>query len=110
MYAAFGTLTTTALGRKLVGLNFDKLQKEANLRYSLVRIRENAESIAFYSGEDIEGQEVSKRLDKVIENKKDIIGAQRNLEFFTTSYREYHIVDFVSLIIYEGQFIRLSDL
>ena len=110
VYAAFGTLTTTALGRKLVGLNFDKLQKEANLRYSLVRIRENAESIAFYSGEDIEGQEVSKRLDKVIENKKDIIGAQRNLEFFTTSYREYHIVDFVSLIIYEGQFIRLSDL
>ena len=44
-----------------------------------MRIRDNAESIAFYAGEDIEGKEVSKRLEKVIENKKQIIGSQRNL-------------------------------
>lgn len=86
-YAAFGTLTTTALGKKLVGLNFEKLQKEANFRYSLVRIRDNAESIAFYAGEDIEGKEVSDRLSKVVENRKEIIVTQRNLEFFTTAYR-----------------------
>mmetsp|Transcript_21173 Transcript_21173/g.31589 ORF Transcript_21173/g.31589 Transcript_21173/m.31589 type:complete len:736 (-) Transcript_21173:310-2517(-) len=85
-YALFGTVTTTALGRKLVGLNYEKLQKEADFRYSLVRIRENAESIAFYSGEDIEGKEVSKRLKKVIDNKKDINVAQRNLDYFTTAY------------------------
>ena len=87
LYASFGTLITSALGRKLVGLNFLKLQKEANFRYSLVRLRENSESIAFYSGEDIEGREVSNRLEKVIDNRKDIIAAQRNLEFFTTSYQ-----------------------
>ncbi len=81
-YALFGTLTTAALGKQLVGLNYEKLQKEANLRYSLVRIRDNAESIAFYAGEDIEGKEVSKRLEKVIENKKDIIVSQRNLGKF----------------------------
>ena len=75
----FGTLVTAALGKKLVGLNYEKLQKEADFRYSLVRIRDNAESIAFYAGEDIEGKEVSKRLDKVIENKKEIIVSQRNL-------------------------------
>jgi len=67
-------------------LNYDKLQKEADFRYSLVRVRENAESIAFYAGEDIEGREVSQRLKKVVENKKDINKAQRNLEFFTTAY------------------------
>lgn len=78
-YSLFGTLTTTALGKKLIGLNYKKLQKEADFRYSLVRIRENAESIAFYAGEDIETKEVSKRLAKVIDNKKDIIVAQRNL-------------------------------
>jgi len=88
-YAMFGTLTTTLLGKKLIGLNYDKLQKEADFRYSLVRVRENAESIAFYAGEDIEGKEVSKRLDRVIENKKEIIVAQRNLEFFTTSYNYF---------------------
>ncbi len=84
--ALFGTITTTALGKKLVGLNYLKLQKEADFRYSLVRVRDNAESIAFYAGEDIENKEVVKRLEKVIDNRKDINVAQRNVEFFTTSY------------------------
>ena len=88
-YATFGTLTTTALGKSLIPLNYEKLQKEANFRYSLVRVRDNAESIAFYAGEDLEGQEISKRLDKVISNRKDINKAERNLEFFTTSYNYF---------------------
>ncbi len=64
-YAAFGTVTTSLLGRSLLPLNFLKLRSEADLRYLLVRIRENAESIAFYGGEDVEGKEVSTRLRKV---------------------------------------------
>lgn len=78
-YAMFGSVVTSLLGKKLIGLNYQKLQKEADFRYSLVRIRDNAESIAFYAGEDVEGKEVSKRLDKVIDNKKEIIVSQRNL-------------------------------
>jgi len=89
VYALFGTFTTTALGRKLVGLNYQKLQKEADFRYSLVRIRDNAESIAFYKGEDIENKEVVNRLEKVIDNRKEINSAQRNVEFFTTSYNYF---------------------
>jgi len=85
-YAAFGTVVTTIVGKNLVGLNFLQLQKEANFRYSLVRLRENAESIAFYGGEDKEGKEVSKRLGKLVDNKKNVITAQRNLDFFTTAY------------------------
>jgi len=85
-YAAFGSVITTFLGESLVGLNFLKLQREADFRYSLVRFRENAESIAFYGGEDLEGSVIRKRFNKVISNKKDLIGAQRNLEFFTTAY------------------------
>mmetsp|Transcript_15218 Transcript_15218/g.18026 ORF Transcript_15218/g.18026 Transcript_15218/m.18026 type:complete len:756 (+) Transcript_15218:59-2326(+) len=102
LYALFGTLTTAAVGKNLVGLNYDKLQKEADFRYSLVRLRENAESVAFYAGEDIEGKEVSSRLDKVIENKNDINVAQRNLEFFTTSYN--YFVQIVPVAIVAPQF------
>lgn len=101
-YALFGTVATTALGRKLVGLNFEKLVREADFRYSLVRIRENAESIAFYGGEDLEGKEVDKRLGKVIDNYKDIIGAQRNLEFFTTAYR--YLIQVVPVAIVAPQY------
>jgi len=35
---------------------------------------------------DTEGKEVSKRLRKVIENRKEINIAERNLEYFTTAY------------------------
>ena len=49
-------------------LNFDQLKYEANFRYGLVHVRNNAESIAFYSGEDEEYQEVNSRLKSVVKN------------------------------------------
>ena len=48
VYATIGTLATwLVFGRPLVGLNFFMLRREGDFRYSLVRVRENAESIAF---------------------------------------------------------------
>jgi putative ATP-binding cassette transporter len=43
VYAGMGSLITTQLGRSLVGLNYEKLQREANFRFALIRTRENAE-------------------------------------------------------------------
>ncbi len=54
--------------RKLFRLNFDQLRYEADFRYGLVHIRNNAESIAFYSGEKQESKEVNRRLGKVVNN------------------------------------------
>ena len=85
-FAAFGTLATILLGKDLVRLNFQRLSKEADFRYSLVRIRENAESIAFFRGEVTEGREVQRRFDSLLANLYLVIGTQRNLEFFTVSY------------------------
>mmetsp|Transcript_34064 Transcript_34064/g.105406 ORF Transcript_34064/g.105406 Transcript_34064/m.105406 type:complete len:644 (-) Transcript_34064:12-1943(-) len=85
-YASFGSVTTVQLGKTLVGQNAKQLLREADLRYSLVRLRENAESIAFYRGEAQEAAEVEARLDRAVENKREILGTQRNLEFFTTAY------------------------
>jgi len=85
-YAFFGTFITAALGQPLIPLNYLQLQKEANFRYALVRFRDNAESVAFYRGENLEAARINSRLGKAIDNKKNIIDVQRNLEFFTTSY------------------------
>ncbi len=43
-------LTFVFYGRRLTQLNFEKLKREADFRFGLVRVRENAESIAFYNG------------------------------------------------------------
>ena len=85
-YAGVGSITTIKLGQALIGQNAEQLLREANLRYSLVRLRENAESIAFYKGEAQEEAEVSARLTGAISNKRAILGTQRNLEFFTVGY------------------------
>lgn len=87
LYAFFGTTVTALLGKPLVALNFAQLRREADLRYSLVRLRDNAESIAFYGGEDLEGREIQRRLNSTMDNRRSINTAQRNLEFFTNAYR-----------------------
>ncbi|KAG7374079.1 ABC transporter ATP-binding protein [Nitzschia inconspicua] len=85
-FATLGTIVTVLLGNQLVRLNFERLQKEADFRFSLVRLRENAESIAFFRGEKTEGREISDRFDRVVNNAYSIIGTMRDLEFFTASY------------------------
>lgn len=54
--------------QELVTLNFLQEKKEADFRYGLVRIRENAESIAFYGGEENEMQLLLQRFKNAFEN------------------------------------------
>ncbi len=85
-YALAGTLGTIFIGRRLVGINYHQFQKEADFRYGLVRVRENAESIAFYRGEKSEVLDLSQRLQRVVQNTFALIGWNRNLGFFTSAY------------------------
>ena len=68
VYASAVSILMILAGRKLVRLNNFQLRYEADFRYGLVRIRDNAESIAFYSGEQQESKEVTRRLATVVEN------------------------------------------
>jgi vitamin B12/bleomycin/antimicrobial peptide transport system ATP-binding/permease protein len=102
VYATFGTIVTTTIGSPLVKLNYLKLQKEADFRYALVRLRENAESIAFYGGEDLEGKGISERLKQVLSNQRERIGATRNLEFFTTAYQ--YLIQIVPVAVVAPQY------
>ncbi|MEL6493595.1 MAG: ABC transporter ATP-binding protein/permease [Cyanobacteria bacterium J06623_7] len=69
VYSLLGTVLVVGVyGRKLVKINFSQIQKEANFRFGLVRIRENSESIAFYQGETQENQSLKRKFDEVFEN------------------------------------------
>lgn len=86
-YAVGGTVVSFAVGKKLVGLNFRQEAREADLRYGLVRVRENAESIAFYNGATSEVGLLVGRLGQVVANQRELLKASRNLDFFQSAYR-----------------------
>lgn len=86
VYATTGTMATLVLGRRLMGLNFEQLKREADLRYELIRVREHAESIALYHGGTKEKGRLRRRLDALADNFRRIVGVNRNVGFFTTGY------------------------
>ena len=81
IYAGAGTGLSILIGKRLVGLHFRQYQKEANFRYALVRVRDNAESIAFFRGEKREQRDLVARFGEVVNNTLRIIGWNRTLGF-----------------------------
>lgn len=87
IYAILGTFVAAFFfGKPLVRLNFEQLKKEANFRFSMVRIRENAEAIAFYRGETRESDQVKNRFLAAFDNYKKLISWQLNLNVLTNFY------------------------
>ncbi len=87
LYAAIGTLTTVGVfGQPLMRLNFERLKTEADFRFSLVRVRENAEAIAFYQGEQYESNQIKSRFLEVFDNFKRLIFWELNLNILTNAY------------------------
>lgn len=96
VYAAFGTIVTILAGRRLIGINFNQLRLEANFRYSMVHVRDNAESIAFYRGESQEIQQVVDRLRQAIQNQDMLIIWQSLIDLFQYGYNYFtRIVPYV---------------
>jgi len=81
-----GSLLTIVIGRPLIGINFAQRRREADFRYALVGLRDNAEAIALYGGERREQGELLERLYAAIKNFNLLISWQRNLAFFTYGY------------------------
>lgn len=92
VYALIGTVLTILIGRKLVGLNFQQQRFEADFRFGLVRIRENAESIALYRGETVEGERLSARLASVVGNFWSLMRMQKRLGWYTNFWGQLSVV------------------
>lgn len=112
VYATAGTFLTRWIGSPLVRLTFDQQRYEADFRFSLVRLRENAENVAFYGGEARELDTFELRFSRIIANWWDIIRRRKKLTWFTTGYAQLAIV-FPFLVAaprYFGKQIQLGGL
>jgi len=102
-YATLGSAVTVLIGRRLVPLNYDQLDKEANFRARLVHVRENAESIALLRREGRLKARLLSRLDALTDNFRRIINVNRNLGFFTTGYN--YLIQIIPALVVAPHFI-----
>jgi vitamin B12/bleomycin/antimicrobial peptide transport system ATP-binding/permease protein len=91
-YAVVGTALAHWVGRALIPLNFNQQRVEADFRYALVRLRDNAEGIALYGGEADEKRGLVQRFQALIENWWAIMVATKRLTFFTAGYSQVAMV------------------
>jgi putative ATP-binding cassette transporter len=91
-YAGVGTWLAVKIGRPLVPLNVARQRFEADFRFSLVRFREHAESVALYGDEPAELRVFSERLHRVFENFRHIMKRQRRLTCFTLGYTQVALI------------------
>ena len=102
VYALFGTFGALYFfGAPLIRLNFWQLRREADFRFGLMRLRENAESIAFYRGEPQERAQIDHRFDAAFNNYARLIKKQRSLNLFQRSFSQLTLV-LPSMILANG--------
>ncbi|MGK7920072.1 MAG: ABC transporter ATP-binding protein/permease [Trichodesmium sp.] len=87
IYSLGGMLITTiGFGKILIPIKKEQLKREANFRFGLVRIRENAESIAFYHGGNREFSYIKQIFAPVLSIYNKVITWERNLDIFQNVY------------------------
>ncbi|MBV9578979.1 MAG: ABC transporter ATP-binding protein/permease [Chloroflexi bacterium] len=86
LYAIVGSVLTHFVGRPLIRLNFQQQRVEADLRFGLVRLRENSEGVALYGGEGTERRDLDSRVDRIRANWWQLMRYTKNLTFLTTGY------------------------
>ncbi len=92
LYSVLGTYFVHLVGKKLIRLNFDQQRYEADFRFSMMRVRENSESIAFYRGEMAEGVGFKERFANVIKNYWGLMRRTKLLNFYVNGYGQLAII------------------
>lgn len=91
-YSVLGTWITHKVDHRLVSLNYLQQKLEADFRFSMVRLRETAESVAFYNGAAKEEAFLSNRFMTLLRNTLFIIKKQKQLSWLTNSYAQIAII------------------
>jgi putative ATP-binding cassette transporter len=86
LYAGSASLLTYRVGRNLIGRNAERYAREADLRFSLVRVNEHIDAISLAHGEADEARRIKEDLAAVLAAMRSLVSGQTNLTWVTAGY------------------------
>ena len=92
VYSALGSLATHFVGRPLIRINYDLQRYDADFRFRMIRIGENAESVALYGGEMDEREKLKNSFNNIWRTWWRLMKTRRRLTFFTAGYEQMAVV------------------
>jgi putative ATP-binding cassette transporter len=90
-YSLVGSVIVHLIGKPLIGLGFNQQRFEADYRFSLVRLRENAEGVALYKGEGLEFSSFRERFTHVIDNWWSIMRMRKRLNWVASFLYQFSV-------------------
>ena len=112
IYSAIGTVIVALVGRPLIRMRFDQERFNADFRFSLVRLRENSESVALYGGESREHAHFLANFASVFQNYWQIMRRSKRLNWWTNGYGQAAVIFpvLVSLPAYFAKVIQIGTI
>ncbi len=92
LYAGVGSLLVAWIGKPLIKQNYNQQKFEADFRFGLIRIRENAEAIALYRGEQEEQQSLQGHFKEIQNNWWSIMKTTKKLNIASTFYAQFAVI------------------
>jgi vitamin B12/bleomycin/antimicrobial peptide transport system ATP-binding/permease protein len=86
LYASAGSLLSYWVGRGLIGRNAQRYAREADLRFSLVRVNEHVDDISLAEGEADEKRRIELHLGNVLAATGRIVMGHANLTWVTAGF------------------------
>jgi putative ATP-binding cassette transporter len=97
LYSIAGSLGTILLGWRLVPLNNKQLQKEADFRFALIRVREQAGSDGQRDGDGDAKSTLLERFQDLVANFRAIIRVILNVDFFTKEFN--YLIQVIPIVV-----------
>ncbi|KND54677.1 ABC transporter, fused ATPase and inner membrane subunit [Candidatus Paraburkholderia kirkii] len=92
LYAIAGSLIIQKVGHPLVSINYQQQKVEADFRFGLIRVRENAEQIAFYDGISTETTNAKTIFQRIRDNWWMIMKYTKRMTFVLSFYGQIAII------------------
>ena len=87
IYTIVGNLIAIFLTQELNKINQEELEFKADYNYGLTHVRNHAESIAFFQGEEQESKIIDRRLSNVLDSAERKVDWERGQDIFNRSYQ-----------------------